>query len=99
MALNAIAGRHGVTLASVALRAIHDHADVAAVILRSSDADQLLEHLKASNFTPTEQDRDTLNAVLAKRKGPHGPVFGLERSEAGHLGDQPLAKSSVTSGR
>lgn len=79
LALSAIAARHRVTLAGVALRAVHDQADVDAVILRTSHADQLAGHLKAFGFAPTERDREALAAVLAKKRGPHGPVFGLER--------------------
>ncbi|MGI9502673.1 MAG: aldo/keto reductase, partial [Geminicoccaceae bacterium] len=47
LGLSAIAGRHGVTLSSVALRAMHDHADVTSIILRSTMADQLDGHLRA----------------------------------------------------
>lgn len=79
LALAAIASRHGVTLESVALRAMHDHADVAAVVLKNCAADQLPGHLKAFKFAPTQRDRETLAAVLAKRKGPNGPIFGIER--------------------
>jgi aryl-alcohol dehydrogenase-like predicted oxidoreductase len=80
LALGAIASRHGVTIEGVALRAMHDHADVSAVILRSADADRFAGHLKAFDFTPTERDREALAAVLARKRGPSGPVFGMERT-------------------
>ena len=70
LALSAIAARHGVTLSSVALRAVHGHADVAAVILRTSHGDQLDSHLKAFNFTPTERDRETLANVSCQEARP-----------------------------
>ena len=79
LTLSAIADRHGVTLASIALRAMHDYADVSSVILRSSTADDLKGHLDAFRFSPTEQDREALASVLAKRRGPSGPIFQLER--------------------
>ncbi len=83
LTLSAIAARHGVPLAGVALRAMHDYPDVTAVILRSVHANQLSRHLKAFRFSPTEQDRESLAAVLARRNGPNGPVFPLERQKSG----------------
>jgi aryl-alcohol dehydrogenase-like predicted oxidoreductase len=82
LALSGIAARHGVTLGGVALRAMHDHADVASVILRASNSDQMESYLRAFSFSPTVRDREALAAVLAKRRGPDGPVFGIERARA-----------------
>ena len=79
LALSGIATRHGVTLDGVALRAMHDHADIASVVLRTAQSGQLARYLKAFNFTPTIRDREALAAVLAKRHGPDSPVFGIER--------------------
>ncbi len=81
LTLSIIAARHGVPLASVALRAMYDHADITAVILRSVNADRLSCHLQALRFSPTAQDRDSLAGVLVKRRGPNGPVFQLEREK------------------
>ncbi len=77
--LSAIAGRHGVSLANVALRAMHDHQDLAAVILGARYAHHLRDNLRAFEITLTERDRRALAAVLTKRCGPKGPVFGMER--------------------
>lgn len=96
LALSAVAARHGVTLAGVALRAMHDHADIAAVILRTSHADQMTSHLKAFNFTPTVRDREALAAVLAKRRGPEGPMFGIERQKASVKGESARAQVSTS---
>ncbi len=82
LALSGIAARHGVPLGGIALRAMHDHADVSSVILRASYADHVENFLKAFSFAPTVRDREALAAVLAKRRGPHGPVFGIERERA-----------------
>lgn len=82
LALLAIASRHGVSLANVAFRAMHDHADLAAVILGARYANHLSDNLKALDFMPTERDREALAAVLAKRRGPSGSVFGIERDQA-----------------
>lgn len=79
LALSGIAARHGVPLGGIALRAIHDHADVVSVILRASNAGQLESYLKAFSFAPTVRDREALASVLTKRRGPDGPVFSIER--------------------
>ena len=92
LALAGIAARHGITLESVALRAMHDHADIAAVVLRTSLAGQLPDRLKAFNFAPTARDREALAAVLAKKQGPYGPVFGIERENTDHRGQLTMAK-------
>ncbi len=80
-ALSAIAGRHGVGLANVVLRAMLDHQDLAAVILGARYAHHLPDNLRAFEITLTERDRGELAAVLAKRRGPTGSVFGMERDQ------------------
>ncbi len=77
--LSAIAERHDVSLANVALRAMLDRGDLSAAILGARYAHHLEDNLKALAFTPSETDRDELALVLAKRQGPSGAVFGLER--------------------
>ncbi|MGI9420942.1 MAG: aldo/keto reductase [Geminicoccaceae bacterium] len=77
--LNAVAERHEVSIANVALRVMLDHEDLAASILGARYAHHLRDNLKALAFAPSETDRKDLAAVLAKRRGPAGAVFGLER--------------------
>jgi len=77
--LNAIAERHDVSIANVALRTMLDRDDLTAAILGARYAHHLENNLNAFAFTPGETDRDQLAAVLAKRHGPSGAVFGLER--------------------
>lgn len=77
--LSETARRHGVSLANVSLRALYDHADVKALILGARYAHHLADNLKALAFTPDDDDRKALSAVMAKRRGPSGSVFGLER--------------------
>ncbi|MEM7043919.1 MAG: aldo/keto reductase, partial [Pseudomonadota bacterium] len=52
---------------------------LAAAILGARYAHHLSDNLRAFAFTPDETDKQELSAVLAKRQGPSGPVFGLER--------------------
>ncbi|MGI9491084.1 MAG: aldo/keto reductase [Geminicoccaceae bacterium] len=82
LALGGIGARHGITLGGVALRAMHDHADVASIIMRAPGSPELKGYLRAFSFSPTVRDREALAAVLAKRSGPDGPVFGIERARA-----------------
>ncbi|MDH3659433.1 MAG: aldo/keto reductase [Alphaproteobacteria bacterium] len=77
--LAAIAARHGVSLVNVALRAMIDHSELTAVILGARYAHHLQDNLRALAFMPSDADQAALAAVLAKRHGPSGPVFGLER--------------------
>ncbi|MGH1477492.1 MAG: aldo/keto reductase [Geminicoccales bacterium] len=85
-ALNGTAKRHGVSLANAALRAMYDHTDITAIILGARYAHHLTENLRALAFTPDDDDKEALAAVLAKRRGPSGPVFGLERDRTTHHG-------------
>lgn len=78
-ALKGTAKRQGVSLANVALRTLYDHADITAIILGARYAHHLTDNLQALAFTPDHDDEEALAAVLAKRRGPPGPVFGLER--------------------
>ena len=77
--LNGIAERHDISIANAALRAMLDHDDLTAAILGARYAHHLENNLKALAFTPSEADRKELATILAKRTGPSGAVFGLER--------------------
>ncbi len=83
LALRSIATRHGTTIADIAFRAIHDHADPAAVMLDADQAGPAVARIEARDFVPTERDREVLAAVLERRTGPDGPVFGIERERTG----------------
>ena len=85
-ALREIADRHGVTIANVAVRAMLDNPDVGAVILGARYAHHLPQNLQALSFRLDEEDRARLDAVLAQRQGPSGPVYGLERDRSGRHG-------------
>ena len=84
--LRAIADRHGVSIANVAVRAMLDHPDVSAVILGARYAHHLPQNLRVLSLRLDQQDRARLERLLAQRKGPSGPVYGLERDRAGRHG-------------
>ena len=85
-ALRQIADRHGVTIANVVVRAMLDNPEVDAVILGARYAHHLPQNLKALSFRLDEEDQARLDAVLAQRLGPSGPVYGLERDRSGRHG-------------
>jgi aryl-alcohol dehydrogenase-like predicted oxidoreductase len=85
-ALRQVADRHEVTIANVAVRAMLDNPDVGAVILGARYARHLPQNLKALGFCLDQDDRARLDAVLAQRRGPSGPVYGLERDRSGRHG-------------
>ncbi len=85
-ALKSVAERHGVSIASVALRHVLERPGVAAAIVGARSADWLPETRGVFSFTLSGQDRGELNNVLARRKGPLGEVFGLERDRKGRHG-------------
>jgi aryl-alcohol dehydrogenase-like predicted oxidoreductase len=85
-ALRQVADRHKVTIANVAVRAMLDNPEVGAVILGARYAHHLPQNLRALSFRLDEDDRARLDAVLAQRRGPFGPVYGLERDRSGRHG-------------
>jgi aryl-alcohol dehydrogenase-like predicted oxidoreductase len=75
-----------VSIANVAVRAMLDRDEVSAVILGARYAHHLPQNLRALSLRLDEEDRERLDALLAQRKGPSGPVYGLERDRAGRHG-------------
>jgi aryl-alcohol dehydrogenase-like predicted oxidoreductase len=85
-ALRQVADRHEVTIANVAVRAMLDNPDVGAVILGARYAHHLPQNLKVLGLRLDEEDRARLGSVLTQRRGPSGPVYGLERDRSGRHG-------------
>lgn len=85
-ALRMIADIHGADVATIAVRATLDSADVAAAIVGARYANRLPHTLRAFEITLTDQDRIALDNVLLRRAGPSGPVYGLERDTSGRHG-------------
>jgi aryl-alcohol dehydrogenase-like predicted oxidoreductase len=84
--LRAIAFRHGVDVATVASRYVLDRPQVAAVIVGARNRAHLAANLRIGALRLTEQDRAEIVALLARRSGPAGDVFALERDRAGRHG-------------
>jgi aryl-alcohol dehydrogenase-like predicted oxidoreductase len=82
-ALRAVANRHEVDIATIALRATLDNPDIAATIIGARYANRLPQTLRAFEIELTDQDRRMLENILIRRTGPRGPVFDLERDLTG----------------
>ena len=84
--LRRIADRHGTDIATVASRAMLDHPMVAAVIIGARSRAHLAANVSISECPFTEDDSAKIAKVLARRKGPEGDTFELERDRTGRHG-------------
>lgn len=95
--LKTIADRHDASIANIASRWVLDQPEVAGVIVGASHARHLDDTLRIGAICLSEADRAAIAAVLARRQGPEGEVYALERDRAGphgsimkyHLNDSP----------
>lgn len=85
-ALQEIATGHGVSLAAVASRWVLDQPGVAAVIVGARDRRHLEDTVAIGATRLSQADRARIDAVLARRKGPGGDVYDLERDRGGPHG-------------
>ena len=82
-ALGAIARRHGAGLANVATRWVLERSQVGAAIVGARDASHLEGNLKTFALRLDAEDRERIDAVLARHAGPPGDVYHLEREVKG----------------
>jgi aryl-alcohol dehydrogenase-like predicted oxidoreductase len=85
-ALQAIAQRHEVDIATVASRYVLDRPQVAGVIVGARDRTHLAANLHIGALRLTNRDQTEIAAVLARRRGLAGDVFALERDRTGRHG-------------
>jgi aryl-alcohol dehydrogenase-like predicted oxidoreductase len=85
-ALDGIARRHAVSLTAVATRWTLDRPHVAGVIVGARYAEHLADNLAVFRFALDDADSAAIDAVLAKRMGPLGDVYALERDKDGRHG-------------
>jgi aryl-alcohol dehydrogenase-like predicted oxidoreductase len=84
--LDGIARRHGVTIAAVAGRWMLDRPAVAGIIVGARYADHLDDDLAVFRLHLDPADRAAIDGVLARRRGPAGDTFELERDREGRHG-------------
>jgi len=85
-ALKTIGDRHGVGIATVAIRWVLDRPGVAAAIVGSRYADHLDDTLAVFRLQLDDADRALLKPLLAAHPGPEGDTYSLERDKGGRHG-------------
>ena len=81
--LAGVAKKYAVSIGTVALRWLLERPRVAAAIVGASRRDRAAQNLEVFSFCLDAEDRDQLDDVMARRPGPCGDVFGLEREPGG----------------
>jgi aryl-alcohol dehydrogenase-like predicted oxidoreductase len=84
--LRTIAERQAVDIATVASRYVLDRPQVAAVIVGARNRLHLAANARICSVQLTDQDHADIAAVLARRTGPAGDVYALERDRTGRHG-------------
>ena len=84
--VQAIARKHDVSIAAIATRWVLDRSGVAAVIVGSRYAHHLDSALGMFKVALDADDRAAIDAVLARRRGPRGDTYALERDREGPYG-------------
>jgi aryl-alcohol dehydrogenase-like predicted oxidoreductase len=84
--LRRVANRHGSDIATVASRFALDFKGVAAVIVGATSCAHLRANAAIGALRLSDTDREEIEAVAARRKGPNGDVYELERDREGRHG-------------
>jgi aryl-alcohol dehydrogenase-like predicted oxidoreductase len=82
-ALQAVAERHGASIAAVATRYVLQKEPVGAAIVGARHARHLADTVRVFEFALDGDDLDRIEQVTARAHGPAGPVYGLERVTGG----------------
>jgi aryl-alcohol dehydrogenase-like predicted oxidoreductase len=85
-ALQRIAAKHRTSIANIAMRAMLDKPAVAAIIIGAVNRNHLADHLQLARVRLDADDRAAIAAILARRQGPEGDVYELERDKTGRHG-------------
>ncbi|CAB9511476.1 Probable aldo-keto reductase [Seminavis robusta] len=67
------------TIANVAQRYILQTPAVASVLIGVRNQDHIAENVRTHSFELRQDETDAIDAVVAKRKGPEGDVWDIER--------------------
>jgi aryl-alcohol dehydrogenase-like predicted oxidoreductase len=85
-ALRCVADRHHCDIATVASRFALDLPGVAAIIVGATSRAHLAANVAVGALRLTDGDRSDIETVAAKRQGPDGEVYQLERDRTGRHG-------------
>jgi aryl-alcohol dehydrogenase-like predicted oxidoreductase len=95
--LKRIGDRHKASIANVAMRYILDKPAVASVIIGAVNRNHLADHVELARVRLDDADRAAIAVVTAKRKGPDGDTYELERDKTGRHGR--IMKYNLNTGR
>jgi Predicted oxidoreductases (related to aryl-alcohol dehydrogenases) len=66
-------------ISNIAQRYVLDTKSVASVLIGVRNCNHIAENVRTHSFALNDGERDAIQAVLAKRKGPAGDVWDIER--------------------
>lgn len=66
-------------ISNIAQRYVLDTPAVASVLIGVRNTDHIQENVRTHSFQLKQDERDAIDAVVAKRKGPTGDVWDIER--------------------
>ncbi len=78
-----VARKHRVLPATVAIRWVLERSAVAAAIVGARSAEHLAATMAVFSLVLDAEDLAALDAVLGRRSGPEGDIYGLERDPSG----------------
>lgn len=84
--LQEIGRKHEVSLTAVATRWVLDRPEVAGAIIGARYAEHLPDNLDVFRIALDEEDRSAIDRVLARKAGPDGDTYTLERDREGRHG-------------
>ncbi len=84
--LRSVADRRQTDVSTIALGTALDSSDIDAAIVGARYADRLPQTLRAIELELSDEDRKEIDAARNRSRGPHGPVYGLERDMTGRHG-------------
>ena len=79
--LQSIANKHQVSIANIACRYMLDQDQVGTINIGARDANHLNDNLRVFSIKLDGEDVTNINQVLAKKTGPLGDVYGVDREE------------------
>lgn len=79
--LQQVAQKHQVSIANVACRYMLDQDRVGTINIGARDVSHLQDNLRVFSFRLDEEDTGLINQLLAKKVGPQGDVYGVDREE------------------